>query len=111
MSQLQHIEAIGKRPWKAADTYFVNPQESSLYLYHALQKVSFINTDVAVPGLNKDMAYSRDLLIPSENVRCLFHYEVEPIQKQSEKLQEYNIKLTQARDILLPRLMNGELTV
>lgn len=100
---------VSKDYWPIDTVYFVIPEESSLYLYHALQKVSFINTDVAVPGLNRDMAYSRKILIPADNVLSLFHDEVEPIQRQIEKLGEYNNKLSEARDILLPRLMNGEL--
>ena len=80
-------------------------------MYHALQNVQFINTDVAVPGLNRDMAYSREILIPDDkNYQC-FLSEVVPIQEQINKLQDYNIKLAQARDLLLPKLMSGELTV
>jgi len=91
--------------------YFISAEESCLFLYHALQNVQFINTDVAVPGLNRDMAYSREILIPDDkNYQC-FLSEVVPIQEQINKLQDYNIKLAQARDLLLPKLMSGELTV
>ena len=102
---------VSKDYWPIDTVYFVNPEESNLYLYHALQNVSFINTDVAVPGLNRDMAYSRELLLPIDNILKLFLEEVDPIQLQIEQLTEYNKKLSEARDILLPRLMNGELTV
>jgi type I restriction enzyme S subunit len=91
--------------------YFISAEESSLFLYYALQNVQFINTDVAVPGLNRDMAYSREILIPDDKNYQLFLSEVKPIQEQINKLQDYNIKLAQARDLLLPKLMIGELTV
>lgn len=91
--------------------YFINCEESNLFLFHALQSVQFINTDVAVPGLNRDMAYSREILIPNITVLEQFLEEVNPIQAQIFKLQEYNEKLAQARDLLLPKLMSGELTV
>lgn len=91
--------------------YFVSAEESSLFLYHALKNVQFINTDVAVPGLNRDMAYSREILIPDGKNYHRFMSEVQPIQEQVNKLQDYNDKLAQARDLLLPKLMNGELTV
>lgn len=91
--------------------YFVSAEESSLFLYHALQHVQFINTDVAVPGLNRDMAYSREILIPDDKNYQRFLSEVKPIQEQVNKLQDYNTKLVQARDLLLPKLMSGELTV
>lgn len=91
--------------------YFISAEESSLFLYHALQNVQFINTDVAVPGLNRDMAYSREVLVPDGKNYQRFLSEVAPIQEQVNKLQDYNAKLAQARDLLLPKLMIGELTV
>lgn len=91
--------------------YFIFVEESSLFLYHALQNVQFINTDVAVPGLNRDMAYSREILVPDDKNYERFLSEVGPIQEQINKLQDYNNKLAQARDLLLPKLMSGELTV
>lgn len=90
--------------------YFISAEESSLFLYHALQNVQFINTDVAVPGLNRDMAYSREILVPDDKNYQHFLSEVVPIQEQINKLQDYSIKLAQARDLLLPKLMSGELT-
>lgn len=80
-------------------------------MYHALQNVQFINTDVAVPGLNRDMAYSREILVPDNKIYERFLSEVATIQEQINKLQDYNIKLAQARDLLLPKFMNGELAV
>jgi len=91
--------------------YFISAEESSLFLYHALQNVQFINTDVAVPGLNRDMAYSREILIPDDKNYERFLSEVTPIQEQVNKLLDYNGKLAQARDLLLPKLMKGELAV
>ena len=91
--------------------YFISAEESSLFLYHALKNVQFINTDVAVPGLNRDMAYSREILIPDDKNYQRFLSEAQPIQKQINNLQDYNNKLAQARDLLLPKLMSGELTV
>lgn len=91
--------------------YFISAEESSLFLYHALQNIQFINTDVAVPGLNRNMAYSREILVPDDKNFHRFLSEVVPIQEQINKLQDYSNKLAQARDLLLPKLMSGELTV
>jgi len=41
----------------------------------------------------------------------LFEETAQPIFNQVEKLLLQNQKLKQARDLLLPRLMNGEITV
>jgi len=91
--------------------YFVSPESSSLYLYYALKNMHFISTDVAVPGLNRDFAYSRPLLHPPVTLLRSFHETVEPIHAQLDKLEETNQKLRAARDLLLSRLMSGELAV
>jgi len=91
--------------------YFVSPESSSLYLFYALKHMHFISTDVAVPGLNRDFAYSRPLLHPPSTLLRAFHDAVEPIHAQLDKLDEVNQKLRAACDLLLPRLMNDEITV
>lgn len=91
--------------------YFVDTESSSLYLYYALKHMHFISTDVAVPGLNRDFAYSRPLLRPAATMLHAFLETVTPIHAQLDKLDEMNQKLRAARDLLLPRLMNGEIAV
>ncbi len=96
----------------AIDTvYYISVEQSSLYLYHALQDAQFISTDVAVPGLNRDFAYSRQLLVPADQVLSEFLETVTPFHQQIEKLTMLSEKLREARDLLLSRLMSGELAV
>jgi type I restriction enzyme S subunit len=71
----------------------------------------FISTDVAVPGLNRDFAYSRPLIVPADIIFRAFLETVSPIHEQLNKLEEINAKLRAARDLLLPRLMSGEIAV
>jgi type I restriction enzyme, S subunit len=91
--------------------YFVSPESSSLYLYYALKHMHFISTDVAVPGLNRNFAYSRPLLKPPATLLHAFLETVTLIHAQLDKLDEMNQKLRAARDLLLPRLMSGEIVV
>lgn len=108
---------VGKTFWSSSgffpiDTvYFVDAEASNLYLYHALQNAQFISTDVAVPGLNRDFAHSRPILIPPAPLLNEFLESVTPMHQQIDKLMLYNTKLREARDLLLPRLMNGEIQV
>ena len=96
----------------AIDTvYFFEPSASTLYIYYALQNVNFINTDVAVPGLNRNFAHSRKVLMPNDQVRDAFDDVAVPIHKQISLLRKENESLMRARDLLLPRLMSGELAV
>lgn len=59
------------------------------------------------------LKYARDLRIklPSENDLKEFHYSVSKFLKMKSVLNQQNTKLREARDILLPRLMNGEIEV
>lgn len=96
----------------AIDTvYYIGVEQSSLYLYYALRDAQFMSTDVAVPGLNRDFAYSRQFLVPSDPLLAEFIEAVTPFHKQIEKLTLFNEKLCEARDLLLPRMMSGDLVV
>jgi type I restriction enzyme, S subunit len=108
---------VGSVFWSAKDfwpidtVYFVDAETSNLYLFYALQHMHFISTDVAVPGLNRDFAYSRQLVVPSKNVLREFLEVAAPIHEQLDKLDELNQKLRVARDLLLPRLISGDMMV
>ena len=50
-----------------------------------------------------------EILVPAESVVMLFEEFAEPVCRQVASLTEENDKLRAARDLLLPRLMNGEI--
>ena len=108
---------VGSVFWSQSDfypidtVYFIEPDLCSHYLYYALLYTQFISTDVAVPGLNRDYAHSRTLLVPGKNIFSLFEDHTKVIHNQIERLTKYNQSLSSARDLLLPRLMNGEVAV
>ncbi|MEI8651045.1 hypothetical protein P4S73_29260 [Paraglaciecola sp. Hal342] len=74
-------------------------------------KLEGYNGGAAVPTLNRNDVHKVDVLCPAENLMNEFELQVENIFKQIDKLKEFNEKLAQARDVLLPKLMSGELTV
>ena len=108
---------VGSVRWSPSDffpidtVYFIAAEQSNFHLYMTLLHMQFMSTDVAVPGLNRDFAYSRMLVRPSFAVAGRFEEEVAPIFFQVQKLTELNIGLAKARDLLLPRLMSGSLAV
>ncbi len=91
--------------------YFIKTEDYSSHVLYALENIKFINTDVAVPGLNRDFAHSRKLLVPSSTLRSLFEEQASTIHCQIDSLTLQNEKLADARDLLLTRLMNGEIAV
>jgi type I restriction enzyme S subunit len=108
---------VGSVYWSKDDfhpidtVYFIETEHCTTHLYYTLLQMQFINTDVAVPGLNRDFAHSRTLLIPDDTILALFEQDVVVIHDHIDQLTKYNKALTQARDLLLPRLMNGEVAV
>jgi len=109
--------SIGSVHWSEGDfwpidtVYFVQPDRVSPFLQYALERVGFINTDVAVPGLNRDYAHGRELLWPADALLRDFHEAIAPMRKQCSVLRSQSEKLARARDLLLPRLMNGSIAV
>ena len=60
--------------------------------------------------LEKDLQ-GVELLQVYDRIADIFMGQVIPIDLQIEKLYQSNEQLTQVRDVLLPRLMSGEVTV
>ncbi|GLI46885.1 restriction endonuclease subunit S [Methanoculleus bourgensis] len=108
---------VGSVYWSPEDchpidtVYYIDSSRCSFHLYYALQHMSFINTDVAVPGLNRNFAHSRSVIIPEQKIYRSFEDTVTPMHSQIDILHKENVALAQARDLLLPRLMNGEIAV
>lgn len=62
-------------------------------------------------NVNKSKFENIDIVIPREHLLCDYHSLVNPIFNQILVLQVNNQKLKEARDILLPRLMNRTIEV
>ncbi|WP_103681274.1 restriction endonuclease subunit S [Alkalispirochaeta sphaeroplastigenens] len=108
---------VGSVYWSPDDchpidtVYFIDSEHCSFFLYYALQQMTFISTDVAVPGLNRDFAHSRSILVADQKMLRLFEETVSPLHQQTELLKRQNTALAKARDLLLPKLMNGDVAV
>ena len=108
---------VGSVYWSPEDchpidtVYYIDSGQCSFFLYYALQQMTFISTDVAVPGLNRDFAHSRLMLVADQKILRLFEDSVSPLHQQMELLKRQNASLAKARDLLLPKLMNGEVAV
>lgn len=84
-----------------------------VYIYLKNMKTEFLNmaTGSAVPIINKTSFSGIDILIPEQDAL----YKFVGIITESFKLIKYNLKeikkLSDLRDILLPKLMSGEIRV
>jgi type I restriction enzyme S subunit len=65
----------------------------------------------AQPNANAKVLSGAEIPVPSLSIQRIFREHVEPLIDQREILQMENEQLRAARDLLLPRLMSGELAV
>lgn len=91
--------------------YYVRSTLSLHYLFFNFQRQNFINNDAAVPGLSRNQAYSLPLLVPEPSVLQQFDVVIEAIFGDVKSLNSRNANLRSTRDLLLPRLISGELDV
>ena len=89
----------------------------ALYLFHALSDDAYQGFISGASGGSTRKSASAKLLVdfnvlvPSTTFTALFMEQVQPLRKQIQQLLKENSSLRQARDLLLPRLMNDEIPI
>ena len=68
-------------------------------------------TGVSYPAVRPDDFVRAVILIPPKQVLDLFHEKTEPSYRLMSVLEKEIKVLSKARDLILPRLINGELVV
>ena len=81
--------------------------ESADYKSYVLSRVG----GAAQPNANARVLSAAEILVPLPSIQRVFHESVEPLMDQREVLQLQNQQLRAARDLLLPRLMSGQVVV
>jgi len=95
----------------------VIPKDDSLryFSYFLLEsfkpRLQAIGGGATMPNVNKSKFSSLDFILPVQNLLEIFDSYAQANFEQMAQLIVMNKKLEEARDILLPRLMNGELAV
>ena len=74
-------------------------------------KLEQFNGGAAVPTLNRNDVHRIEVLCPEERLIIDFSAYAVLIFEQVKKLNQHNDKLAKARDLLLPRLMSGEIAI
>lgn len=94
-----------------------NSRCSQNYLYFYLdrpditQKIINLNTNAAQPGINQAGVKSLPILLPPKELIELFDNKVEPLLGLLFNLAKKNQTLRKKRDLLLPKLISGEIDV
>ena len=96
--------------------FYVVPRgenEEMSFLFFALtsHELSSVSADSAVPGLNRNLAYMNRQLVPNQLIVDEFNDYVGAIFSRRHGLEEESRVLAAQRDVLLPRLVSGEVRV
>ncbi|MFS7197531.1 restriction endonuclease subunit S [Rahnella inusitata] len=83
------------------------------YLYYLMKTLSLpnMNTDAAVPGLNRDNVYRLEVLKPAQSILSKFDEHMSTIRNIIKKNDNSTVTLIDLRDTLLPKLLSGEITL
>lgn len=134
--RLRHLDTVVStvRPERAAYFLAVHPSESTLastgfavltpksecealFGHYAVARDEFFEElgrladGGAYPAINPQLILSRPLVIPPPALRNAFHSVTEPIAMQKYLNDAESKTLAQTRDLLLPRLLSGDLII
>lgn len=99
-----HNTALWVREFKKVTPFF------ALFLLQEMNLEQY-NGGVSVPTLDRKAVHRVPVYIPPRNFLKIFDDYLSPMFAQMSGLRQQNDKLRTSRDLLLPRLMNGEIVV
>jgi type I restriction enzyme S subunit len=88
--------------------FFVTSSLPLRFLFYVLPTLNFINSDAAVPGLSRNQAYTLEILVPPSSMLEKFCELAGTFERQAGTLQRQIQNLRRTRDLLLPRLLSGQ---
>ena len=89
--------------------YFVTSPMPLRFLFYVLPTLNFINSDAAVPGLSRNQAYALEIFVPPAALLNTFCELADTFERQATTLQRQIQNLRRTRDLLLPRLLSGQM--
>jgi type I restriction enzyme S subunit len=101
--------------WPLNTTLWVKqfPKAEPLYAYYVLSTIDLkqFNSGAAVPTLNRNDIHKLDALIPPRDIQKRFQELAGTMFAQMRTLSLQVKTLTRARDLLLPRLLSGQINI
>ncbi|MGL6412396.1 restriction endonuclease subunit S [Aeromonas veronii] len=102
------------KPFFPIDTvFYVRSEKPITYCFYLLQTLGLadMNTDAAVPGLNRNNVYRLQATTPDDDLLNAFDTLVTTLRKRIFANKEQLTTLINLRDSLLPKLISGELSL
>lgn len=97
--------------WPIDTAYFVDTNLPLRYVVEQLRRTEFLNTHAAVPGLSREQAYSRPFLQPPGELMAKFSDLSQMLASQASAIAAQADGLISLRDLLLPKLVTGQIDV
>ncbi|EAB8291638.1 restriction endonuclease subunit S [Salmonella enterica subsp. enterica] len=94
--------------------YVLNDKNTPLvYLYYLLRTLNLhnMNTDAAVPGLNRDNAYRLEVIKPPKDILECFSKYAAIFREDIYINNNLNKTLIDVRDGIIPKLLSGEISL
>lgn len=104
------------QPFWSVDTMFYTEMRLpnvAKFVYHFVKSkdLASMNTGSAVPSMTTDILNAMEVVIPSAAALEEFERIVSPMYKEMQENDKQSTALGTLRDILLPKLMSGEIDV
>ena len=111
-----HVALYHQDVWASDCSYLSSSDNSEIWFLYLSMKycqaeITGMQQGAAQPHVYPKHLKRLGLLLPSRNLRDLFKETVEVCFLQIANLEKQTEKLAKARDLLLPKLMNGEMVV
>jgi type I restriction enzyme S subunit len=81
------------------------------FILENFKQISDNNIGSAIPHANKDFINQLNLVLPPQKTENQFHEQMIPIFDLMKVLKHKNANLRKTRDLLLPRLVSGEIDI
>ena len=112
---LGKVQYLEKQSWPLNTTLYVKEfnQNSPKYIYYTLKNLELanFNSGAGVPTLNRNHLNAIKICLPSDKMQVLFESKVETIFKKINIIQGMNENLNNTKNLILPRLISGQLSV
>jgi type I restriction enzyme S subunit len=100
------------------NSFIITPTNEFFYIpfFYIFENLKMLNLKsycggVAIPQLTNSALNNINIIVPEKSLIIFYANTIDPIYKQIDLLHAKNQKLKEARDILLPRLMNRTIEV
>lgn len=112
---LGEVLFVNTRAWPHNTALYVKNffGNSAFLVYYTLKNMRLenFNAGAGVPTLNRNHLNGIPIIVPSKELQDRFDEVVSKFHTQAELLRNMNQKLVETRDLLLPRLISGKLSV